>query len=144
LNFFSASYLRRRHITIKITCCIQRQNYKKELTTFSKINFALEELRQVDFARYNKKSKALLLLVSLLFFSLSNSVAVVRVSFSALNSANIKPQFWLFLLFRFVPVFATDFEKLTSYFSTSNPAFSPDYIHRIELTFFKSNWLHST
>jgi len=57
---------------------------------------------------------------------------------------NIRTQLWLFLLFRFVPVFATDFEKTTSYFSTSNPAFSQDYIHRIKLTFFKSNWLHST
>jgi len=36
--------------------------------------------RQVDFARYNKKSKAPLLLVSLLLFSLLNSVAVVRAS----------------------------------------------------------------
>jgi len=33
---------------------------------------------------------------------------------------------------------------VTSYFFTSNPAFSLDYIHRIELTFFKSNWLHGT
>lgn len=47
-------------------------------------------------------------------------------------------QFWLFQLFRFIPVFAADFEKSTSYFSTSNPAFSRDYNHRIELTFFKS------
>jgi len=44
------------------------------------MNFVLEELRQVDFARYNKKSKAPLLQVSLLFFSVSNSVAVVRAS----------------------------------------------------------------
>jgi len=45
------------------------------------MNFVLEELRQVDFARYNKKSKAPLLLSSLLFFSLLNSVAVVCISF---------------------------------------------------------------
>jgi len=45
------------------------------------MNSVLEKLRQVDFARYNKKSKAPLLLSSLLFFSFLNSVAVVRASF---------------------------------------------------------------
>ena len=65
-------------------------------------------------------------------------------SFFRTQLANIKTQLWLFLLFYFVPDFATDFEKATPYFFTPNPAFSQDYIHRIELTFFKSNWLHST
>lgn len=66
---------------MKITCCIQRQDYAGRWTVFSKMNNALEELRQVDFARYNKISKAPFLRVSLLFFSSLNSVAVVRVSF---------------------------------------------------------------
>jgi len=69
------------------------------------MNFALEELRQVDFSRYNKKSKAPLLLFSLLFFSSLNSVAVVRASISALNYANIRTQLWLFQLFRFFSLF---------------------------------------
>jgi hypothetical protein len=68
---------------------------------------------------------------------------VSALPFFALNSANIRIQLWFFQLFRFSLIFAMDFEKATSYFSTSNPAFSQDYIHRIELTFFKSNWLHS-
>ena len=58
--------------------------------------------------------------------------------FSVLNLVNIKTCFCFFL------VSTMYFEKATSYFSTSNPAFSQDYIHRIKLTFFKSNWLHST
>jgi len=69
------------------------------------MNFALEELRQVDFSRYNKKSKAPLLLFSLLFFSSLNSVAVVRASISALNYANIRTQLWLFQLFRLFSLF---------------------------------------
>jgi len=68
-------------LTIKITCCIQREEYARQWTFFSKINFALEELRQVDFARYNKKSKAPLLLIALIFFSLFNSVTVVCIYF---------------------------------------------------------------
>jgi len=80
MNFFSATGSQRKQITIKITCCIQRQYYAGRGTIFSKMNFVLEELRQVDFARYNKKSKAPFLLVFLLFFSSLNSVAVVRAS----------------------------------------------------------------
>ena len=40
---------------MKITCCIQRQNCEKELTTFSKINFVLEELGKLILLVITKK-----------------------------------------------------------------------------------------
>jgi hypothetical protein len=62
-------------------------------------------------------------------------IAVLR-TFLRLNLANIKTQLWLFLLFRlFLLISSADFEKATSYISTSFPAFSPVYVHRIQLNF---------
>jgi len=49
------------------------------------MNFVLEELRQVGFARYNKISKASFLLFSWLFFALLNSVAIVRAYFFSIQ-----------------------------------------------------------
>jgi hypothetical protein len=93
------------------------------------------------------------LVVLILYFL--DSLAVVRASFSALGSVNIRILLLLFpnpwhtveLIFSelnlanietrfcFFLISTMNFEKATSYFSTSNPAFSQNYVHRVELTF---------
>jgi hypothetical protein len=54
----------------------------------------------------------------------------VELIFSTLSLAIIETCFCFFL------VSTMNFEKATSYFSTSNLAFSQSYVHRVELTFF--------
>ncbi len=53
--------------------------------------------------------------------------------FSALSFANIRNPLLIFLLL----ISETDFEKATSYFSTSNPAFSQAYVLRVQTSFFQ-------
>jgi hypothetical protein len=68
------------------------------------MNFAYEELRQVDFARYNKKVKLRYFCsLALLFF---NRVVIVRVSFSALSLVYIRISLLLFLQQIIFPLFA--------------------------------------
>ncbi len=58
------------------------------------MNFALEELRQVDFSRYNKKVKLRYFCsFALRFF---NRVVVAHVSFSALRLVNIRISLLIF------------------------------------------------
>jgi hypothetical protein len=121
------------------------------------MNFALEELRQVDFSRYNKKSKAPLLLFSCssLFqwrgnhpsfhfqhsalqtsefrFALSKSFGILLSLFLSTQPGKHRNSL---LFFAFCLISTMNFEKAISYFSTPNPAFSQNYVHRIELTFF--------
>jgi hypothetical protein len=52
------------------------------MSYFQQDELCIRRTREVNFARYNKKSKALLLLLSLLFFSSLNSVEVVCASIS--------------------------------------------------------------
>jgi len=126
-------------LTIKKTYCIHRQDCAGRWTVFIKINFALEELRQVDFARYIKISKAPLLLLSLPFFSLLNYVAVACISlFSTQLGKHQNSVLALSIFF----MFSTGFEKFTSHCSTSVSSFRWLMFKASSLFLFQSNWLH--
>ncbi len=72
-NFLFRYMPSQKAITIKITCCVPRHVLRRALYFFHRNNLRTRRTRQVDFARYNNKSKAPLLLSSLLFFKFPGS-----------------------------------------------------------------------
>jgi len=129
---------------IKITCCIQRQNYAGRCPIFSKINFVLEELRQVDFARYNKKSKAPLLLLSLLFFSfIKFRGSRPRFHFPLSTLQTSRPSSGFFSSFDFFPFSLRILKNQHLTFPRQFLLFHRIMFTASSLLLFQSNWLHS-
>ena len=94
------------------------------------MNFALEELRQVDLSCYKIKQVPFLLFFCSCFF-FPKTLQAVSLTFSALKLANSRNSLLIFLLL----ISKADFEKAASCFSTSNPTFSQAYVLRVQPLF---------
>jgi glycerol-3-phosphate responsive antiterminator len=67
-------------------------------------------------------------------FALSKALGILSSLFSSLKAWQTSK---LAFAFRFFLISTMNFEKATSYFSTSNPAFSQAYVLRVRPLFFQ-------
>ena len=131
-------------------------SYAGQGTFFTAINYAYEELGKLICLVIKLSKFHFFCSLALLLFAFSIVWQLSKLPFSALSFANIKISLLLFqnpwhsveLIFSasslayiktrfcFFLISTADFEKATSYFSTSNPDFSQAYVLRVQFIFF--------